>query len=219
MLSKQDEDEEEEEKKAMDIAKSEERTSLIKELTEGIKKELEAAGVSFKKQDSKESAHTISSKPEEQQAIIQAMKKQDEEEEDEEEEKIEGAKKSVSKMKKQDKEEEEEEEKQDEDEKDKEYPEVEKLRKEFEALKKSFDKKVSDEVETRLRKAGWSEEKGSVGVRRVALGVEEEPMLKKGETPEDKIAELAKLDYASLKKLEMAADMGELPPEIAQLIS
>jgi len=65
---------------------------------------------------------------------------------------------------------------------------------------------------------GWREETGLVSPRRVAMGVNDTPVLKKGMEKEDRIAELAKLDYATLKKMEIESEAGELPEGIAQFV-
>jgi len=150
----------------------------------------------IKKQDSKEKEIVVSSKPEEQQKVIQAAENQDEYEE-----------KEVEK---------EEDEK--DAEKDKEYPEVEKLRKENAELKKGIDKKVNKAIEDRMRKMGWKEEKGLVAPKRVELGAEE-ALIRKATDPEDKIAEMAKLDYATLKRLEIQSETDDLSPEIKQFLA
>jgi len=196
MLRKQEEDEEEDEAKAEEKKKSVEKEAMIK----SIVKALEDSGKFVLKGDEPK-PDTISTKPETQQEVIQAAAPKEDEEEEE--------KKSVSKMKKQDEEEAEE---------DKEYPEVEKLKKEIESLKKSMLDNVDSEVDKRLRKMGWKQEKGLVGPKRVTIGIEDENKIKKSSN-EDRETQLASLSWSELVKLRMASEADELDPAIKQFLA
>lgn len=200
MIKKQEEEDEEEKEKEAKLSKEQETAALVK----AVEDALEKSGKFVLKQDSKETARAITSKPDEQQKVIQAATPGDEDEKEKEE---------VVKQAP-----EEDENKEKEDEKEKEYPEMEKLQKELDDLKKGFDSRVTEAVQTKLQKMGWREEKGLVGPKRVELGTDGVPMLKKGMDQEDRVAELAKLDYATLKKMEIEAESGDLPPEIKQLL-
>ena len=194
MLRKQEEDEEEDEAKEEEKKKSAEQEAMIK----SIVKALEDSGKFVLKGDEPK-PDTISTKPETQQEVIQAAAPKEDEEE----------KKSVSKMKKQDEEEAEE---------DKEYPEVEKLKKEIESLKKSMLDNVESEVDKRLRKMGWKQEKGLVGPKRVSIGIEDENKIKKSSN-EDRESQLASLSWSELVKLRMASEADELDPAIKQFLA
>jgi len=212
MLSKQEEDDEEEDMKKATLAKADERASLVKE----IMKEMEGKFVS-KEADSSEKKIDPTEKPDDQQDVIQAS-----DDEDEKEEKM----KKMKKMKKQDAEDDDKEEKQDEEEdkkdeeeEDKEYPEVEKLKKELDSLKKSMNDAIKKGIDDRFRRQGWREEKGLASPKRVELGVDGDPVLKKGMDREEKITELAKLDYGTLKKMEIAAETDALDPALKQFLT
>jgi len=190
--------------KAEALEKSAEKAALIKELTASVVKALEASG-KLRKEDSKESARKIASNPDKQQEIIQAS---DDEDEDDKKEDEKDAKQLE--MKKEDEEEEDDKEKAE----DKEYPEVEKLKKELAEIKKS----INDQVEQRMRKAGFVEESNTVPVRRVAMGVGDNT-IRKSVSQDDKIGQMAQLSYQQIKQLEMQSEVDELPEEIKQFIS
>lgn len=204
LLTKMDEEAEEEDKKAEEEAVEEEKEELVKMLKAEILKELSAANATNTGADSDEKKKTISTTPgpaknkalpgtqpeQKQQEVIQAADDAEDEAED----------------------------KKDEDEEDKEYPEVEKLSKQIAELQKNMADMIQVGVNDRLRKMGWREETGLVSPRRVAMGVNDTPVLKKGMEKEDRIAELAKLDYATLKKMEIESEAGELPEGIAQFV-
>ena len=200
MLRKQEEEEEEEEEEEAAMQKSIEQEAMIK----SIVKALEDSGKFVLKGDEPK-PDTISTKPETQQDVIQAADPVEDEEDEE--------KKSVTKMKKQD-----DEDKEEEKEEEKEYPEVEKLKKELEGLKKSMLDNVDSEVDKRLRKMGWKQEKGLVGPKRVAMGVEDENRIKKS-SDEDREAQLAGLSWSELVKLRMASEADELDPAIKQFLA
>lgn len=232
----------EKEKQDEEVKKAEEQKSIVNDVI----KALEDGGY-IEKQDAKQSAKTIDTNPEKQQDVIQAAnakKKKDEEEvekqgKDEEEEYEE--KKSV---KKQDKDEEEYEEKKGKDEeeyeekkavkkqnkdddeeeeeekkgkkKEEEYPEVEKLKKQVEELQKSFDEKVEASVDERLRRMGWKQEDGLKAPKRTTSMGDDSDVKKS--TDVDNVEELAKLDYGTLKKMEMEAEADQLPDGVKQFL-
>jgi hypothetical protein len=115
-----------------------------------------------------------------------------------------------------------------EDKKDKkdEYPEVEKLRKDLAdaqtqilELQKSQDTKIQTAVESVLTRMGFHKEKKNFNPTPTVLGVDENKIQKSVDAGEDRITQLAKLSYADLRKLQMAEDAGQLPPEVRALIA
>ena len=97
-----------------------------------------------------------------------------------------------------------------------EYPEVEKLRKQISEMQVANEALIKKQVEERLQKAGWVEEKNTAAVRRVAIGAD----IQKSEvSADDKIGQLSQLSYAQLKKMEMQAEVNELPDELRKFIS
>jgi len=115
-----------------------------------------------------------------------------------------------------------------EDKKDKkdEYPEVEKLRKDLAdaqtqilELQKSQDTKIQTAVESVLTRMGFHKEKKNFNPTPTVLGVDENKIQKSADAGEDRITQLAKLSYADLRKLQMAEEAGQLPPEVRALIA
>ncbi len=108
----------------------------------------------------------------------------------------------------------------------KEFPEFEALKKELADLKKSMADKVNSEVDSRLRKAGWMEEKGNVGVRKVEIGDQTSGSEIRKAIPTDSSAslfpgskdELVKQSYGTLKSIELKAEANELPEGMKQLL-
>ena len=115
-----------------------------------------------------------------------------------------------------------------EDKKDKkdEYPEVEKLRKDLAdaqtqilELQKSQDTKIQTAVESVLTRMGFHKERKNFNPTPTVLGVDENKIQKSADAGEDRITQLAKLSYADLRKLQMAEEAGQLPPEVRALIA
>lgn len=207
MLRKQEEEEEDEEEEEEEVKKSEERTALIKDITNAL--ELSYPHI-FKQQYIKETPATLKTKTEEVQKPIQAA------EEPVEEEKLE-EKKAIQKQDKEELPEEEEKEKAGAEE-EKEYPEVEKSIKKADKIQKSVDEQVKEAVAAQLRKMGWKEEEKVITPRKSTLGAEV-PIMKSEPTEEDAVTQLAKEDYKTLRAMQMRAEIEDLPPEIRQLIS
>ena len=107
-----------------------------------------------------------------------------------------------------------------------EYPEVEKLRKDLAdaqtqilELQKSQDTKIQTAVESVLTRMGFHKERKNFNPTPTVLGVDENKIQKSADAGEDRITQLAKLSYADLRKLQMAEEAGQLPPEVRALIA
>lgn len=105
---------------------------------------------------------------------------------------------------------------------------VESLKKQVAELTSKLEKALTEQekqvkvgVDSHLRKMGWKEEKGLAGpIKTVTLGAEEPVNLQKSfNSEEERIAELMKLDYKTLKQLEIANEMDALPSELKQFVS
>jgi len=112
------------------------------------------------------------------------------------------------------------------DDKKDEYPEVEKLKKSLAdataqilELQKSQDTKIQTAVESVLTRMGFHKERKNFNPTPTVLGVDENKIQKSADAGEDRITQLAKLSYADLRKLQMAEEAGQLPPEVRALIA
>jgi len=66
---------------------------------------------------------------------------------------------------------------------------------------------------------GFHKEKKNFNPTPTVLGVDENKIQKSVDAGEDRITQLAKLSYADLRKLQMAEEAGQLPPEVRALIA
>lgn len=112
------------------------------------------------------------------------------------------------------------------DDKKDEYPEVEKLKKDLAAaqaqiveLQKSQDSKIETAIEGVLTRMGFHKEKKNYNPTPTLIGADPNKLQKSADAGEDRIAQLAKLSYADLRKLQMAEEAGQLPPEVRSLIT
>lgn len=222
MLRKAEEDEEAEAKKK----EEEEEAEKFEKMVSAVTKAIAAKGAFLKKDDTKESKPTFKTKPEEVQLPIQAAEDEIEDKKGLERIAIEkgdmtGKNPDATEPAKA----EDVEGKDKKDEKKDEYPEVEEMKKaiasltsELEKMKKGYDTDVKKAVEDRLSKTGWREEKSLVAPKKT-LGVESEPLnISKSASEEERIDQLRKLDYGTLRKLEEKQARGELSPEFNQLL-
>lgn len=218
LLAKADKDEEDEKKKKEEDAEEESFAKLVKAL--------EMVGFVTKDQtsfehtgaDSEEKKKDVPSKPNEQQDVIQGAQ-------DTVEKSIlkpENLPKKAGALKKGDEDEKDE---KDEKKDEEEYPEVEKLKKDLAKaqeqlgeLQKSQDGKIQTAVEGVLSKMGFHREKKSFSPTPTQIGVDQNKIQKSADEPVDRIGELAKLSYADLRKLQVAEEQNQLPPEVRALI-
>lgn len=113
-----------------------------------------------------------------------------------------------------------------EDEEDEDGDDMEKsLKKQIDMLQKQLadydsklEKAVKAESETRLRQMGFREETALQSPQRVtSLGVDENTFIKKSETSDDIIDQLAQLSYKELKDMQTAVEAGQtegIPQEL-----
>ena len=203
-----------------DLVKSiaQEVIGLIKEGSEagldvdGGERKAKATGGTPQNADDSESAAEPTTKIEDQQNTIQAMRKQDEDEEEEEMEKDdmdeaedEAADEPVAEKGMDDEDDEE-----DESEEMKSMAkQIAKLQKELDATRSNMQKAVTAESESRLRKMGFREETGLQAPKVVnGLGLDETPIIQKGDDGADTAGQLAELSYSELRKLQHQIESG-----------
>jgi len=217
LLAKAEKDDEEENKKKEDDEEEESFAKLVKalEIVGFVTKDQQS--FEYSGADSEEKKKSVPSRPNEQQDVIQGAQ-------DTVEKSIlkpENLPKKTGALKKGD--EDEKDEKEDEEE----YPEVEKLKKDLAIaqaqlveLQKSQDGKIQTAVEGVLSKMGFHREKKSFSPTPIQIGADQNKLQKSADEPaEDRIGQLAKLSYADLRKLQVAEETNQLPPDIRSLIS
>lgn len=213
LLAKAEKEDEDEKKKKEEAEEEESFAKLVKALqmagfvTKGDATSFEHSGA-----DSDEKKKPVKSEAGAQQDVIQGSITQPE-----------NLPKKTGELKKGD------DEKKDEDKKDDkkdEYPEVEKLKKDLAAaqaqiveLQKSQDSKIETAIEGVLTRMGFHKEKKNYNPTPTLIGADPNKLQKSADAGEDRIAQLAKLSYADLRKLQMAEEAGQLPPEVRSLIT
>ena len=217
LLAKADKEDEDEKKKRDEDEEEESFAKLVKALQmAGFEMKGDATSFEHTGADSEEKKKPVNSDPGGQQDVIQGSITQPE-----------NLPKKTGALKKG--EDEDEDEDKDKDKKDKkdEYPEVEKLRKDLAdaqtqilELQKSQDDKIQTAVEGVLTRMGFHKEKKNYNPTPTVLGVDENKIQKSTDVSgEDRISQLAKLSYSDLRKLQMAEEAGQLPPEVRSLIT
>jgi hypothetical protein len=212
LLAKADKEDEDEKKKKEEADEEESFAKLVKALqmagfvTKGDATSFEHTGA-----DSEEKKKPVKSEAGAQQDVIQGSIEQPD-----------NLPKKTGELKKgeEDKKEDKKDDKKDE------YPEVEKLKKDLAAataqileLQKSQDSKIETAIEGVLTRMGFHKERKNFQPASTVLGADQNKLQKSADAGEDRITQLAKLSYADLRKLQMAEEAGQLPPEIRSLIS
>ena len=203
-----------------DLVKSiaQEVIGLIKEGSEagldvdGGERKARPTGGTPQNADDSEDAAEPTLRIEEQQNTIQAMRKQDEDDEEEEEmekDDMDDAEDEAADEPVAEKGMDEDDEEDESDEMKSMAKQIAKLQKELDATRSNMQKAVTAESESRLRKMGFREETGLQAPKVVnGLGLDETPIIQKGDDGADTAGQLAELSYSELRKLQHQIESG-----------